>query len=842
MRKHIRQQIVEIISAIQEGIEIALRSEIENAAVLLSDCYHTLNMISEILQSQLSYGAFIAYKELLVQLQQLLECLQDNKVAGHSYAAIVTQLNDNLLLLKNKLMNEPEVKHTIVFLPYSASMWDCMESIWKAAQKDPKCECIVVPIPYYDIEADRTHGQIHYEGHLFPKDVPVINYETFDLSGIKPDVIYIHNPYDDGNRVTSVDPSYYSYELKKHTDMLVYVPYYVTQGDYPENHCRSSALKFVDKVIVQSEQVKEQHAKYIPSHKLQVLGSPKIDKLLYYEKNKPEIPETWEKIIGNKKVVLYNTSLTALLAYGSTVLNKLKYVFSCFEGRNDVVLLWRPHPLSTYTLFSMRPQLLREYFELVTEYKEKQFGIFDDTPDVGRAIAISDAYFGDGTSSLVHMYGISGKPIMVQNVNFDRKPNEEEQRSAWFSSIDFNSNDAWCSMGDSNRLSKINLETNQIEDNFIIPTERRDGYLLYSNIIQYENKIILTPHLANEIAVFDLHSLSFKKETIKKYNGNDPVKFTKAILYKNYVFMTPYMYPAIIRYDIETGELKYYTDWYDSLHPYISDRNKPLFVNGVYSRNNLMMLAFAQDNIIMEFNMDSGSTKIHRVGNPGNNYWGMTFDGKEYWLIQNESDKAEAIVKWNYETGETVEYSDFPNEFIGNKKNFNEIICCGEYLLVFPRFSNMIVKIDVATGKMSEFKTGLDYKEGERKSSYYHLKCNYYFAKKHDGHVVAMSMYDNSLINIDIKTEKVTKMKVELNENDISSYISFQNGFDYDLSIEDYHHTEGKYLTVNKLLDYITSSQYRINPLQVEAYTKIIANADGTCGQKTHDYIIKNIK
>ena len=41
-----------------------------------------------------------------------------------------------------------------VFLPYKVSMWDSMETVWKAADKDPDCDAYVVPIPYFDKDQD----------------------------------------------------------------------------------------------------------------------------------------------------------------------------------------------------------------------------------------------------------------------------------------------------------------------------------------------------------------------------------------------------------------------------------------------------------------------------------------------------------------------------------------------------------------------------------------------------------------------------------------------------------------------------------------------------------------
>jgi hypothetical protein len=49
------------------------------------------------------------------------------------------------------------------------------------------------------------------------------------------------------------------------------------------------------------------------------------------------------------------------------------------------------------------------------QYLAEGWGIYDDTADLDRAIAISDAYYGDG-SSVVQLYQQTGKPVMIQNV------------------------------------------------------------------------------------------------------------------------------------------------------------------------------------------------------------------------------------------------------------------------------------------------------------------------------------------------------------------------------------------------------------------------------------------
>ena len=324
-------------------------------------------------------------------------------------------------------------------------MWDSLESVWKAADADPDCDVYVVPVPYYDKNPNGSFREMHYEGDLYPAYVPITRYDKYDLEAEHPDVIYIHNPYDQCNLVTSVPPFYFSEHLKKFTDKLVYIPYFVLTEIKPNDDVAIEGMKHfittpavfnAHRVIVQSEDMKQVYIKVLldstNNHsdaarkywedKILGLGSPKFDKVSSTKKENLEIPKEWLKIINKpdgsrKKIIFYNTSVGALLQHNEKMLEKMLYVFDVFkENQEEVALLWRPHPLIQATVESMRPQLWMEYNRIVRKYREEGWGIYDDSSDIDRAIALSDAYYGDG-SSVVQMYQQTGKPIMIQNVD-----------------------------------------------------------------------------------------------------------------------------------------------------------------------------------------------------------------------------------------------------------------------------------------------------------------------------------------------------------------------------------------------------------------------------------------
>ncbi len=339
----------------------------------------------------------------------------------------------------------PDDRREVVFLPYKASMWDSLEGIWKAADADENCDAYVIPIPYFDKNPDGSFREFHYEGDQYPEYVPVTKYDEYDLEERRPDAIYIHNGYDSYNLVTSVHPLFYSDRLKKFTECLVYIPYFVLAEPDPENDetvksishfCTVPAVFHADRVVVQSEAMKEVYVRALMdatddhsdaaekywNNKIEGTGSPKLDKVAGTKREDVEIPGEWLRIINKpdgtpKKVIFYNNSISALLAHNEKMIAKMESVLEIFkENRDEVALLWRPHPLIGSTLASMRPHLREAYESVRDRYLAEGWGIYDDTPDIDRAIVISDAYYGD-PSSVAEMYKQTGKPVMIQNAD-----------------------------------------------------------------------------------------------------------------------------------------------------------------------------------------------------------------------------------------------------------------------------------------------------------------------------------------------------------------------------------------------------------------------------------------
>ena len=445
MRKAQKEQaenFIDLLDQAHDEIRKAVSEGNRDVALhLLTQCQDGAISLGELIEKTEGEGfATIAlledYCELIYETHEAV--LQEQTVNA---GKIHKNLRRSLIKIKNSVRSDIRVRREVVFLPYKASMWDSLESIWKAAGEDPDCDAYVIPIPYYDKNPDGSFRELHYEGGEYPDYVPVIWYQDYDFQARRPDMIYIHNPYDDCNYVTSVHPSFYSSVLKQYTNFLVYIPYFILGEPDPDQEETLENLEhFVtlpgvynaDKVIVQSEAMRKvyikiltkeagEHTKNLWREKVLGLGSPKYDKVAETDRKNLMIPDDWRKIIekpdgSRKKIVFYNTSVVALLEHNEKMLEKMRYVFGVFrENQEEVALLWRPHPLVKATIESMRPALWGEYEKLLAWYQAQGFGIYDDTADLNRAIEISDAYYGDA-SSVVQLYQKTGKPVMMQTM------------------------------------------------------------------------------------------------------------------------------------------------------------------------------------------------------------------------------------------------------------------------------------------------------------------------------------------------------------------------------------------------------------------------------------------
>lgn len=432
MRRQEADQIRTSLNTLEQAIGIL--QEYENRQNELFE------LLTQMQQMAISIGTEIEESEgeglcVVSKLEELCEQFYQMGIKGHCKEQ-TKKVKEMICEIEDSLEKEISIKKEVVFLPYQVSMWDSLESIWKETCKDESVNCRVIPIPYYDVNKDNSLGEMHYDGDKFPSDVIITSYKKYDLAVHHPDVIFFHNPYDGLNYVTRIPEKYYSIQLKPCTNLLVYIPYFVSEKDGPSDHqCSMPGVLCADKVVVQDGAIFEKYVRLYDEilekngwkgklvaakDKFMPLGSPKFDKLTNAHFTFEDLPIEWQKKIRKsdgtrKKIIYYNSTISTALHDTEEFFRRMKDFFSIFqECEGEVVLLWRRHPLLLKTFRRLRENAENELLDLISRFRKVEWGILDETSDPTMGLSISDAYYGTQDSSILTVYRKLDRPMLFE--------------------------------------------------------------------------------------------------------------------------------------------------------------------------------------------------------------------------------------------------------------------------------------------------------------------------------------------------------------------------------------------------------------------------------------------
>ncbi len=776
------------------------------------------------------------YCELVYEIYEAV--VQGQEVGGNK---IYKRLRKSLIRVENSVRNDIKVRYEIVFMPYKASMWDSLESVWQAADADPDCDAYVVPIPYYDCNRDRTLGAFHYEGEKFPAKVPVTHYDAYSLEERKPDAIYIHNPYDNMNLVTSVDPRFYSDKLKKYTECLVYIPYYSTAGGMAEGQASCPAYYHADYIVIQAEKYKKFFDSGIPDSKFLVMGSPKFDSIIHKCQNPPQPPVEWADRLKGRKVYFYNTSIGGMLGNTDAFLKKMQYVFDTFRGRDDVCLIWRPHPLLESSFASMRRSFQPRYDALKSAFIREGIGILDETPDMESTIALSDVYIGDAGTSVTSLFGVVGKPIFILDNYIHTLPEKDDWRGERIR-LRF---DDW---GDDRyQVTRNNQlwfsERNDYHYRFYM--DLGSGYAdggYYAGAVEKNGNIYVLPGSAQ-------HMLIIKNKKIRKIHFKETIAQSGAFFFywynEKYIFLFPYQYPYLVRFNMETEEICY-VEGTNRFSVRIVDGEQCIGGIGIYE-NELVFASPAEDQFLF---MDMDTFKIRGLSSKARSNFGIqgiVTEGENLWLLPL---KGMTLICWNPKTGEVREYGDVPSgfksirwpyEYECKERPFGMMAFSKENgrenIVISPHWGNMYLSLDRETGRMKKWDPPMELEM--------HVKNGYFRTGGMGGVGVTYPQFGKAdcrlwdapgrrLYDINIDTKEYKEVDIQFDYEELKEH---EPGFMEESEWMQYCLDENVFNSLKGLLDGNIIGNMFDKERQIKAFSKINADTKGTCGRNVHSFV-----
>ena len=292
--RSLREQYLGILDGFlleeRRGSELFRKGEYYSYQSLLATLQETAIAFGELLEEKIgkdaeSISLLESYCEMLYQKYQSVSSPEEKKEEMQEEGTVSL-----LKALKDRIKKELKVQ--AVFLLHRAKDFACLRPLVDALRKE-NVACKIIPIPYYDKAVNGAFTEMHYEGGEFPKEYAITDYKSYDFEKELPDCIVMNSPYDEYNPVFSIEPAFYSRNLKRFTGKLIYIPWFVTDEIDPENpedrkafynmqyYVTVPGVFHADYTIVQSEAMKKAYLVKI----LQFLEEERLQKNRKAEEN-----------------------------------------------------------------------------------------------------------------------------------------------------------------------------------------------------------------------------------------------------------------------------------------------------------------------------------------------------------------------------------------------------------------------------------------------------------------------------------------------------------------------------------------------------------------------------
>ncbi len=807
MRTFIKEQLKDLLDSMEQlQSSLPMMTDKEQIIQMLANCQDAAIAVGEALEKDSSdHELIVSLLEEYCEEAFYLSESQEETICKDKITVL-----DGLTNRVKALLAEISSTYHVVFMPYKASMWDSLESIWLACREDERCECYVMPIPYYEFNSKTNRWIYNYDVEQFPEEIPVIHYHDYSLEQDRPDVAYIHNPYDDCNLITRVDSRFYSEELKRHIRKLVYVPYYVTGGLIAKEHFELPVHRHMDYMVVQSEFAKSFCKGMYYYDKILPLGSPKLDRVIRLCQERSYIPEHWKPLLNGKKILMLNTSIGCFLQEGILYLQKIRCLCKTIKSQNKVALIWRPHPLLEATIKSMRPHLLAEYNSLKEYFIDNKIGILDETPDISRAVAISDGYIGEESTSVVNLFGAAGKPIFILNNHITNTFSEEEKRKVHITDMAKQEDKLWFTTNRYNAL--FYTETSMLQMHYVDHVkEQPKWYGAYPFFAAAGNRLYLSPSIAGRPAVYDMDSQ--KIELIGEVNMEECARRGQIIIYGNKVFYLPVIDDYIAEFNTDTRVWKYYTECIQELD---------------------------KDNVVGQ----EVTFRCSVCGNKESGYSGIIAEERYLWLAEVNSGN---IIRWDRRSGKVKTFRmpegfrSWPSTVLGRSLPHLSLIDMGNWVVTVPGFSNCMVKLDKTTGESTLLIEDF-WKKVEAKANGYNPEfflSSEFGAKMDQDVIIVQRNCDDAAAMIHVENETYEMFYPTLTEKDFAKLTEGEDGFEKMEKKYGFFRRESRIFSFEGFLEDLVHERLNdVRVRQLEELSTLAANLDGTCGEKVHEYMM----
>lgn len=396
-------------------------------------------------------------------LEELCELIYECSIQlGQSddIVACITAMQHKIAEAEQLLQAELLAQNEAVIFIDKAEHWHLVEWYWKKLIKTGNTDIFIVPLPYFYKKYDGACYASKYEFEEIKKCIDssiqrsrdknvesctkVVYYNEFDVKMHHPEQIIIQNPYDEWNQAITLLEDYYSRNLQKYTDQLVYiVPFRVeefTKENYREYHnmqyyCTMPGVVRADVTYVQSGNMREvyiqkliefagEDTRAVWKKKIAVAENTEAGNTDGKAKEKNKIlsaGDTCQQRQSEKacrKKIAFFVQVGLTIQYKEEMLKKLESVLEIFkDSQEKVELIWVGDKEHDAFLRDYDNEFAKKYDAISENFQKEGWGIYLDRADasVSELVQMCDAYYGSA-SHIALEFEVKKKPVMIMDV------------------------------------------------------------------------------------------------------------------------------------------------------------------------------------------------------------------------------------------------------------------------------------------------------------------------------------------------------------------------------------------------------------------------------------------
>lgn len=302
------------------------------------------------------------------------------------------------LSIKNSYYNDSRGYKEILFMPVHASDWKYMLPLYEEYSEAENTDVYVMPAIYFEREDDGSMIKEQTDFVLFSEKLPLVKPNDIDFDKLHPDAIIIQNPFDEFESGFTVHPFFYSTNLYKYTEKLIYCHSFdIDDIDKNDQKALKNAEKFVvtpgvllaDEIYVPNENMKEVYLNILAS--LPQNNPREWDLKIKIMPISVKRKETLNEI---KPSLVFHISDGDYISY-KEVFERLKHSIRRFnEAKEKLNIVWVEEKTTTENIKIQLPDCYEEYIAIKNDFVTRKIGSVIYVDEAVKLISEAVGYYG----------------------------------------------------------------------------------------------------------------------------------------------------------------------------------------------------------------------------------------------------------------------------------------------------------------------------------------------------------------------------------------------------------------------------------------------------------------